>query len=480
MLTRFIVVFSIFWATTNSVANEWTALHPLLPKGTQISYLVVDANKKTPLAQYQQDSLRTPASMQKLLTATAATLQLGPDFRYRTTLTGSKVNMKNKLYNGDLRLNFVGDPTLKRSDIKRMLLDLKLFGVQEIAGDFIVNDAHFNGYQWSNGQAWNDLGVCYTSPANAIVVNRNCVQGNLSVSSKDGKKARLFVPAHEPVSITSDVDVVSKAQRKAQFCALELTRNSQNSYHLWGCMVPRDRPFALAFAVNDPFQYVKGIIASELKQLNIKLQGNIRLESVPYDAKSEMIFASYQSPKLAEMVHLMMKKSDNLIADSLFKTVGANYFQQPGNFRNAAQAVLEIFAEQGVDLENSYLADGSGLSRHNLMSAQLFMEVLQFVYHNDKQLKLLSSFAIAGVDGTLQYHRGIRGKKFKGRVIAKTGSMKGVANLLGVVKTEQGDRLFVLILNGYNEPQQELTTERKTQSKYIFENAFFNNILFSL
>jgi len=479
MLTRFIVAFSLL-SSINAVANEWQALHPLLPKGTQLSYMVVDANKKTVLAQSQQETLRTPASMQKLLTATAAKLHLGGDFRYQTTLTGDKGNIKNSTYLGNLRLNFVGDPTLKRADIKVMLRSLKELGIKEISGDFLLNQSHFNGYQWSNGQAWNDLGVCYTAPSNAIIVNENCVLGNLSLSSNDAKKATLFIPSYEPVSISADVDVVTKEQRKEQFCALEVTRNSQNSYHLWGCMVPRNRPFGLAFAVNDPFQYASKIIASELRKAGIKLIGKVRLESKRQDKKNVEVLTSYQSPELDELLKIMMKKSDNLIADSLFKTLGASYFQRAGNFRNGSKAVKAILAEQGIDLENAYLADGSGLSRHNLMSAELFMSVLKFVYKNDKQFELLSSFSVAGIDGTLKYHKGVRGKQFKGKVFAKTGSMKGVANLLGVVKSEQGDRLFVLILNGYSKPKSVLTSELlrdEKASKYRFENAFFETIL---
>ena len=479
MFIRFILAFCLFYSTFIS-ANEWVALHPLLPKGTQFSYIVVDANQQTILTQYQQETLRTPASMQKLLVATAAKLHLGEDFRYQTTLTGKKNKINKQQYEGDLRLNFVGDPSLKRADIRRMLSDLKKRGIHKITGDFIVNQSHFNGYQWSDGQAWNDLGVCYTSPSNAIIVNNNCVLGNLSIANEKAEKAILYIPPYEPVSISANVDVVSKTEQKEQFCALEVTRNSQNNYHLWGCVVPRNRPFGLAFAVNDPFQYASQIIQDELHQLGISLVGDILLESEEVDTKSDQVFATHYSPKLDELLTIMMKKSDNLIADSLFKTLGASYFQRPGNFRNGSEAVKAILAQQGVDLENAYLADGSGLSRHNLMSAELFMSVLQFVYKNESQLDLLSSFSVAGVDGTLKYHKGVRGKQFKGKVIAKTGSMKGVANLLGVVKSPQGDRLFVLILNGYSKPEVPLPSELirdKNASKYRFENAFFETIL---
>lgn len=461
------------------LASEWTALHTLLPKGTQISYMVVDPVNNKVIAQSQQTILRTPASMLKLLTASAAKIYLGEKFRYRTTIEGKNSNIDNNRYQGDLRFHFVGDPTLSRANIRDMLKALKRLGIKEISGDLLLNQSHFSGYQWSDGQAWNDLGVCYTAPANAIIVNKNCVLGNLSLSTANAQKARLFIPEYEPVAISSDVSVVTREQRSEQFCALELTRNSHNQYHLWGCMVPRSRPLALAFAVNDPFNYAQQIIASELAVVGIRLTGEIVLDNSSEAANALFTDAlvSHQSPLLDELLQIMMKESDNLIADSLFKTLGGVYFQTAGNFRNGAQAVKQILKEHGIELENAYLADGSGLSRHNLMSAELFMSVLNYVYKNDHKLKLLSSFSVAGIDGTLKHHKGVRGKLFNGKVIAKTGSMKGVANLLGVVNSRQGDRLFVLLLNGYNLPDTSEGDDQGKVSKYLFQQAFFKTIM---
>ncbi|MFT6926947.1 MAG: D-alanyl-D-alanine carboxypeptidase/D-alanyl-D-alanine-endopeptidase (penicillin-binding protein 4) [Psychromonas sp.] len=471
-----ILCFSLFLLPVNLLADQWSALHALLPKGTQLSYLILDPANNQLLAQSNADILRTPASLQKLLTATAAKLYLGDDFRYQTTLEGNPSRIKNNSYQGDIRLRFVGDPTFSRADIKAMLRSFKAMGVKQISGNFLINAAHFSGYQWSDGQAWNDLGVCYTAPSNAIIVNRNCVLGNLSVSTSDAKKARLFIPSYEPVEISSDVDVVTSEQRDEQFCALEVTRNSQNRYHLWGCMVPRNRPLGLAFSVNDPFAYASQIIESELKKAGIKLKGKVKLvQSKQADAASQVL-VKHQSPELGKLLQVMLKDSDNLIADSLFKTLGAAYFQTAGNFRNGAQALKLILQAHGVDLENAYLADGSGLSRHNLMSAKLFMAVLKYVYQNDAKLKLLDSFSIAGVDGTLHYHKGVAGPLLKGNIVAKTGSMKGVANLLGIVKTTQGERLFALVINGYNWPETALTKQTKSPV-VIFEQAFFEKII---
>ena len=113
------------------------------------------------------------------------------------------------------------------------------------------------------------------------------------------------------------------------------------------------------------------------------------------------------------------------------------------------------------------------------MSAELFMSVMQFVYQQDKKLGLIETFSVSGVDGTLKYHRGVNAPELKGKVIAKTGSLKGVANLAGIVKSESGDKLFVLMTNGYNPVNSSVKAKLprdKKASIYLFEKAFFNRI----
>ena len=479
MLKFFILLATVLFSS-NIFAQQWQNLQSLLPKGTQLSYLVVDAADQNQIASFQEETLRTPASVQKLLTATTAKLYLGDDYRYQTRILGDKKSIVNGIYQGDLSLYFSGDPTLTRMHIKKMLKSLKRLGIKKIEGDFLLNDSHFNGYQWSNGQAWNDLGVCYTAPSNAIIINRNCVQGNLSVPSEETVKARLYIPSYEPVDITSNVLVVSKAERKAQFCDLEMTLNNQNKYHLWGCIVPSKRPLGLAFALNDPGAYAQGIITNELQNVGITLTGKVLVDSKVDTVKGLSTLVLHQSSVLSELLTTMMKDSDNLIADSLFKTIGARYFKQAGNFRNGAEALKLILKAHGINLENAYITDGSGLSRHNLMSAELFMSVMQFIYKKDKQLGLISSFSISGVDGTLKYHKGFNAPALKGKIIAKSGSLKGVSNLMGIVKTKQGDKLFVLMVNGYNRKNRSINATIPRDEKasiYLFEKAFFKHIL---
>jgi len=467
-------VFSFICATV--FAQPWQVTHSLLPNGTQLSYLVVDAKSNKTLARFQADTLRTPASVQKLLTATAATLYLGANYRYQTTIQGNRSAILKGRFTGDLRFYFTGDPTLTRQHIRSMLYDLKGQGIKHIDGNVLLNSSRFNGYQWSDGQAWNDLGVCYTAPSNAIIINHNCVLGNLSLAKKNAKKATLFIPRYEPINISSDVSVVTKAQQKAQSCALELNRESHNNYQLVGCMLPRKHALPLAFSVNDPAHYAAQIITAELAKVGIQFSGKVISDHQTPSQGVQSVLVSHQSPKLDNLLSVMMKESDNLIADSLFKTMGSVYFKQPGNFRNGTKALKAILKAQGLDLSEAYIADGSGLSRHNLMSASLFMSVLQFVYARDQQLHLLDTFSVSGVDGTLKYHKGVNSAALKGKVRAKTGSLKGVANLLGVVKSEAGDRLFVLMVNGYHAAVKAGQKKQAVAPLYLFERAFFQQI----
>ncbi|MCV6021987.1 D-alanyl-D-alanine carboxypeptidase/D-alanyl-D-alanine-endopeptidase, partial [Escherichia coli] len=79
---------------------------------------------------------------QKVITALAALLQLGPDFRFTTTLE-TKGSLDGGVLKGDLIARFGGDPTLKRQDIRNMVATLKKAGVQRIEGNVLIDTSVF-------------------------------------------------------------------------------------------------------------------------------------------------------------------------------------------------------------------------------------------------------------------------------------------------------------------------------------------------
>lgn len=163
------------------------------------------------------------------------------------------------------------------------------------------------------------------------------------------------------------------------------------------------------------------------------------------------VLATSQSAPLHDLLRIMLKKSDNMIADTVFRTIGHARFGVPGTWRAGSDAVRQILRQQaGVDLGNTIIADGSGLSRHNLIAPATMMQVLQYIAQHDTELNFISMLPLAGHDGSLQYRAGLHQAGVDGKVSAKTGSLQGVYNLAGFITTASGQKMaFVQYLSGY-------------------------------
>lgn len=97
--------------------------------------------------------------------------------------------------------------------------------------------------------------------------------------------------------------------------------------------------------------------------------------------------------------------------------------------RAGSDAVRQILRQQaGIDIGNTIIADGSGLSRHNLIAPATMMQVLQYIAQHDNELNFITMLPLASHDGSLQYRAGLHQAGVDGKVSAKTGSLQGVYN----------------------------------------------------
>lgn len=151
---------------------------------------------------------------------------------------------------------------------------------------------------------------------------------------------------------------------------------------------------------------------------------------------------------IGEVMNTMMKKSNNLYAESMFYQLAA---VSGGKWNTAKQARKEVNALiRKLDLSPAdyNIADGSGLSLYNYVSAELEVQLLRFAYGQpDIYNTLLPTLPIAGIDGTLR--KRMRGTPAQGNVHAKTGTVFGVSSLAGYLTASNGHRLcFSIIVNG--------------------------------
>ncbi|MFM2484074.1 D-alanyl-D-alanine carboxypeptidase/D-alanyl-D-alanine endopeptidase [Celerinatantimonas yamalensis] len=378
--------------------------------------------------------LAKPASLMKLLTATAAWEKLGPKFQFVTSLHYKKEGT----HQAAVQLIFNGDPTLTITDLAQLVHHLKQAGINQIIR-FDVDDSHYSGHQWGLGQVWNDHGICFAAPVTAIILDHNCVRGNLRPTQM-GQPARLFVSDYAGVSFTNQV--ITRPSSSTCEPLHEVTSN--NHFTLSGCISAEKTELPLAFSVVNVHAYLRAILQKMTQLEGVQWDGELHFMSVtsPYTK-----YVAHVSKPLADLLHHMLKVSDNVIADSLFKQLAWQSDKGVGTYREGAKVVWQVLAIHHIAKRNQVMMDGSGLSREDLIYPETFYKVLQLWLHDPKFHSLIDDLPISGVDGTLRYRHSVLTAQLKGEIHAKTGSMDGVSNLAGYIYRRGKLIPFVLMSN---------------------------------
>lgn len=142
----------------------------------------------------------------------------------------------------------------------------------------------------------------------------------------------------------------------------------------------------------------------------------------------------------------MMKQSDNFYAEAMFYQLAAHQGHRPARAKDAAAIVRRLISKVGLGHRPYRIADGSGLSLYNYLSADLEVRLLRYAYRNSTvYLHLLPSLPVAGSDGTLRNR--MRGSFAADNVKAKTGTLEGVSALAGYCTAANGHRLCFSIIN---------------------------------
>lgn len=314
-----------------------------------------------------------PASILKILTAEAALLYLGADYKFQTSIYTDASALSNGILRGNLYLVHSGDPTLTYYDLIELIDALKAQQITQIQGNIYVDTTAYDQVVYGPGWIGKDTRFCYGAPISASIINHNCL------------------------SLVSNI-----------------------------------------------LEYNKSLVRTLFNRSGIQLNGSVLAGALPQKLP---VIATHQSKPLSTLITEMLKKSDNIIAGSLFKKIGETYSQQPGSWENGSMAVSHILAQKAkVNTTGMNVLDGSGLSRYNQVTPSQMLQILDFAYHDTvTNYEFISGLPVAGVDGTLKN----RLHNIAWKVRAKTGTMSGVNSLAGFAVTRDKEPLaFVIIVNG--------------------------------
>ncbi|HWH32272.1 MAG TPA: D-alanyl-D-alanine carboxypeptidase/D-alanyl-D-alanine-endopeptidase, partial [Egibacteraceae bacterium] len=182
-----------------------------------------------------------------------------------------------------------------------------------------------------------------------------------------------------------------------------------------------------AVASPDPASEAAAALLTALRNRGVQVDGGVATVTAP--TQHGLILASVQSPPLDELLRWMVQRSDNHIADALFRTLGAT--AGDATWTGAEAATRAALAPLGLDWTGVRLADGSGLSRDDRIPADFLAALDAAVMRTPSAERWASWQAVAGESGTLR--KRLRGTLAEHRLRGKTGSLEDVRALAGSV-----------------------------------------------
>ncbi|KTD07358.1 D-alanyl-D-alanine carboxypeptidase/D-alanyl-D-alanine-endopeptidase [Legionella jamestowniensis] len=393
---------------------------------------------------YHRNSNRTfvPASNMKLFSDAAALMVLGPDYRFRNQLSTNASQLKQGVLKGSLYLHLSGDPSFNHERLASLIAGLKNWHINRIQGNVYIDSSHASVNPYPPGWMAEDLVYSYGAPIAPLMIDTNRLTITVNPSAK----------AEEPAIIESNdashsmvIDNQVKTRARGSRCGVGFTMDQQNHVTVNGCVTVGQWAVQQQMAIRNPLLFAQGLIKHQLAEANIVLEGSVVLGKAP---AGSLLIATESSKPISQLMADTLKPSDNLYADSLFLHAAEKLQGSPVNWADAQSIVKKFIQQQtGIELKNAILTDGSGLSRHDLLTPRQTVGLLRFLH--DKfplSYEYIAALPVSGRDGTLQ-------KRFKGPaqqdlVRAKTGTMKGIVSLSGYLYTANAHTLaFAIFVN---------------------------------
>ena len=156
------------------------------------------------------------------------------------------------------------------------------------------------------------------------------------------------------------------------------------------------------------------------------------------------LVASENSPTVQKILDFMMLWSDNLLADRL-AGIAARAAGYSPNIKGIETIFRTLLAQFEIDDSKLVVADASGLSKKNKITAKLMGELLYKIRKDERYALLYQSLPIGGVSGTLQSRFTTTAPSAVGLVRAKTGTLNGTATLAGYVQSTDREYVFVTL-----------------------------------
>ncbi|MCO8269190.1 D-alanyl-D-alanine carboxypeptidase/D-alanyl-D-alanine-endopeptidase [Actinoplanes sp. TRM 88003] len=404
--------------------------------GSQVGVVVADGRTGATLVDRGGSRRLLPASNTKLFTSAAALAVLGPGHRFGTEAKAFGVR-RGAALTGDLYLRGEGDPALTPAGLDALARDVAASGLREVTGDLVADDTAFDSQRLGLEWAWDDEAFSGAAPVSALTVapDNNYLAGTANVkvspSPVDRRPARVSVFPN-----SKQLTVVNQAITAHGIAPVSVTRGHGTNILTVTGAIPKGVPAVIEpVTVWDATALTADVFRQALRRHGVRVKGHIVTgRATPAEA---VPLARHAGPPLRELMAPLLKLSNNGLAELLVKAIGRKS-AGVGSWAAGINTIAAYLARLGVDTTTMRQADGSGLSRRNLVPPAAFARFLVAVRAEPWFATWHAALPVAGnpdrmIGGTLRNR--MRGTVAAGNVRAKTGTLTGASALSGYVTT---------------------------------------------
>lgn len=417
----------------------------------QVSVHVRELASDAILFDYFGDVPLNPASNQKLLTASAALDLLGEDYSYRTP-----VYVRDDV----LYIEGSGDPSIDRDVLVQIANEITdEVGVAALSR-IVVDDHAFSERRFGPGYRAEGVGEAYQAPSGALSLSFNTVQ--VTVYPIVGSR-RAGVAVYPP----SDHVVVKNAVRvggtKSRVSIRSEQRGDKTVIRLIGRMAKHAPPIVERRRIYDPALYTGSALAAILAENSGTQPLPVVRGRVPVDAHPVHV---HESPPLIEIVDGGLAWSNNFIAEQLLRTLAWRLTGEPGDWDNGTEVLAGYWNALGNDPEALEIVNGSGFSGQGRVTTSALVDLISVAHRVQGDGGLIAALPVAGEEGTMRARLRQSGK----RVRAKTGTLRGVSGLSGVITSEDGTgQVAFSILINVREGALAAAKRRDVEDRIVME-----------
>ncbi len=419
--------------------------------------LVQDLDSGCTIYSLDAEKYFIPASNTKLLTTAAALLELGENFRITTPIyrVGKPPSLDSLIISGR------GDPTLSTKSLNDIVRKLQLLGIKSI-DKLIIDDSYFDNFLINPSWEWSDIYSYYATAVNSLILNENSVTLTV-LPQKIGQKVSL-----------NWSDEIAFKQWQVSNEAITTTADQTYNIQLDGILgqpvlkilgdIPVDHGADVwDLAIIDPGNYVRETFSNLLLQSGIRVNQAVIINQENHNSQAQII-TKILSPPLPTLLAEINQDSNNLYAEAILKILGKKL-----NTDSDTEAIKLSLTKLKIDPESYVLEDGSGLSRHNLITPKLLVELLSAIARTDQGEIYRESLAIAKVNGTLKNR--FRQAKSPINLWGKTGTLTGVASLSGYLEIAGGKTIVFSILVNNSDQKNKISRQAIDEIILLIQNS---------